>query len=445
MNLDCNVGGWPYNSLRPFTLFGPTIDAWETAMASTDLRVNGTRLMNRLEALGAIGRQADGSCCRLALTEADKAGRDQVVAWMDELGLDVRVDRVGNIIGIRAGREELPPVMTGSHIDTVATGGRFDGCLGVLAGLEAIRTLNEGQVTTRRPLAVAVFTNEEGARFQPDMLGSLVYAGGMTADEALDQRGIDGSRFGDELCRIGYGGALEPGAIRPHAFVELHIEQGPILDLEGGSLGVVKDLQGISWQEITLTGVPNHAGTTPMRLRHDAGYGAARIACFVRDLAYNIGESQVGTVGALRLGPNLINVIPGEASLTVDLRNTDEARLKEAEDHLSAFIHELVQQEGLEVVVRRLARFEPVTFDPGIVQVIEEAAGSLGRSIRSMTSGAGQDAQMMARLCPTAMIFVPSVGGISHNPAEFTKPEHVALGADVLLRALVALADQPAS
>lgn len=410
-------------------------------METMDLHVNGARLVEGLEALGAVGRGADGSCCRLALTDEDRAGRDLVVAWMTEQGLEVHVDRVGNVVGLRKGTEDLPPVMTGSHIDTVATGGKFDGCLGVLAGLEVVRALNEAGIRTRRPLAVVVFTNEEGARFQPDMLGSLVYAGGLPVAEALEARAIDGARLGDELARIGYAGTMEPGAIRPHAFVELHIEQGPILDLEGGDLGVVKNLQGISWQEITLRGQPNHAGTTPMRLRHDAGYGAARIACFVRDLAYNIGESQVGTVGVLSLKPGLINVVPGEASLTVDLRNTSEERLKEAEDHLSAFIHELVQQEGLEVAIRRLARFEPVTFDPAIVQAIEAAAAELGRKPRPMTSGAGQDAQMLARLCPTAMIFVPSIGGISHNPAECTRPEHLELGANVLLRTLLKLAE----
>jgi N-carbamoyl-L-amino-acid hydrolase len=399
-----------------------------------------TRLMDRLEELGRAGRRPDGSCCRLALTDEDKAGRDLVVSWMKELGLEIHVDRVGNVVGVRAGEEPLAPVMTGSHIDTVATGGRFDGCLGVLAGLEVLKSLDEAGVRNRRPLAVAFFTNEEGARFQPDMLGSLVYAGGMATAEALEIRDADGLRFGDELARIGYAGPDEPGALRPHAFVELHIEQGPILDLEGGALGVVKDLQGISWQEITFSGEPNHAGTTPMSLRHDAGYGAARLACFVRDLALNIGEPQVGTVGVLRFKPGLINVIPEQATLTVDLRNTDEARLREAEDHLEAFLHELGQQEGLGIVRRRLARFEPVAFDPAIVRVIEAAAAELGRTARPMTSGAGQDAQMLARICPTAMIFVPSIRGISHNPAERTSAEHVELGANVLLRTLLKLA-----
>ena len=410
-----------------------------------ELQIKGPRLLDRLERLATIGRREDGSCCRVALTDQDKAGRDLVVSWMRELGLEVRVDRLGNIFGIRAGHEDLPPVMTGSHIDTVATGGKYDGCLGVLAGLEVVQTLNEAGIRTRSPLVVAVFTNEEGVRFQPDMLGSLVHAGGMESHEALAILGTDGAILGAELERIGYAGPMEPGTLVPSAFVELHIEQGPILDLAGEALGVVQDLQGISWQAITLRGVSNHAGTTPMQLRHDAGYGAARLACFVRDLVLNLGGSQVGTVGSLRLLPGLINVIPGEAAVTVDLRNTDEGRLRKAEDHLAAFVHELGQQEGLAVSTRRLARFEPVTFAPTIVGAIKRAAMTLAQPIRTMTSGAGQDAQMLARLCPSAMIFVPSIGGISHNPAERTRPEHLELGANVLLHTLLELAENGSS
>jgi N-carbamoyl-L-amino-acid hydrolase len=285
---------------------------------------------------------------------------------------------------------------------------------------------------------VAVFSNEEGVRFQPDMAGSLVYAGGLPVAEALDLAGIDGSRFGAELERIGYAGDLEPGAIVPSAFVELHIEQGPILDREGGALGAVAGLQGIAWQEVVLRGSANHAGTTPMAMRRDAAYGAARLACFVHDLAEELGG--VGTVGSLRLSPNLINVIAREAVATVDLRHTDERVLRIAEARTEAFLREL-EQSGLGVETRSLARFEPVVFDPGIVQVIERAAASLGQPIRRMTSGAGQDAQMLARICPSAMIFVPSIGGISHNPAERTDPGHVRLGADVLLRTLLALTE----
>jgi len=228
--------------------------------------------------------------------------------------------------------------------------------------------------------------------------------------------------------------------VRPQAYVELHIEQGPVLDAEGITIGAVEDLQGISWQELCIAGQANHAGTTPMRLRHDAGYAAAAIGAFVRTLARELGGNQVGTMGSLSLHPNLINVIAAQATLTVDLRNTDEAALQEAERRLAAFLVQLASDEGVAIQTRRLARFEPVTFDAGVAALIARVAARLGHSCRPMTSGAGHDAQMMARLCPTAMVFVPSVKGISHNPAEHTAPEHLAAGVDVLLHTLLALA-----
>jgi N-carbamoyl-L-amino-acid hydrolase len=406
----------------------------------TDLRINGQRLIQQIEALGRIGSREDHACCRLALTDEDRMGRDLVVSWMRELELEVRIDRVGNIFGLRKGTEESPPVMTGSHIDTVATGGKFDGTYGVLAGLELIRTLNEAAASTRHPIVVAVFTNEEGVRFQPDMLGSLVYVGGLGVEDAWAIPATDGPSFGEELVRIGYAGPMAPGAIVPQAFVELHIEQGPILDSEGGRLGAVGNLQGISWQEVTIRGVANHAGTTPMHMRRDAAYGAARTVCFVHDLAGAMGGTQVGTVGSCKITPNLINVIPREAILTVDLRNTDDALLREAERRLSTFLRDLAGGGCLEIRTRRLSRFEPVVFDQRVVSIIQEAAESLDEPIRPMTSGAGQDAQMLARLCPTAMIFVPSIGGISHNPTECTRPEHLELGANVLLQTVLRLA-----
>jgi N-carbamoyl-L-amino-acid hydrolase len=399
--------------------------------------------MAHLEELGEIGR-ADGACHRLALTDEDKLGRDRVVSWMKELGLAVRIDRIGNIVGMRAGTKDAAPVMTGSHIDTVATGGKFDGNLGVLAALEAVQTLNEAGIATPRPVAVAVFTDEEGSRIQPDMLGSLVYAAGMRIEDALALRAIDGPSVGDELKRIGYDGEMEPGEIKPSSFVELHIEQGPILDKLGESLGAVIDLQGISWQEVTIRGCANHAGTTPMEMRRDSGYGAGRLACFVHDLALSIGGKQVGTVGSLKLKPNLVNVIPQEATVTVDLRNNDNRLLLEAERRLSDFLSDLSKELGLEISSRRLSRFDPVVFDESVVRVIEASAASLGEPIRRMTSGAGQDAQMFARICPTAMIFVPSIKGISHNPEERTSERHVELGANVLLRTLLSLAEKDA-
>ena len=361
---------------------------------------------------------------------------------MKASGLDVHIDAIGNVIGVRAGREKLAPVMTGSHIDTVRTGGRYDGNYGVLAGLEVVRALNAANITTRRPLAVAFFTNEEGARFQPDMLGSLVYAGGLGLNQAYAASDRDGRSVGDELRRIGYLGAGKPGALRPHAFVELHIEQGPILDEEKVNIGVVESVQGISWTEYTVSGVSNHAGTTPMRLRRDAGYLAASVNVFARKLAWEMGGHQVATVGALSLSPNLINVVPNRAVFTVDLRNTDEARLKESEARVAEHVAEVAQQERVDVQTRILARFEPVIFDPALVDRVERHARALGLSTRRMPSGAGHDAQMMQRICPTAMIFVPSVAGLSHNVREHTAPADLAAGAQVLLSLLVELASE---
>lgn len=411
-------------------------------MSTGALRINASRLQAQLDALAQIGAIDGGGCCRLALSDDDRRGRDQVVAWMRELGLQVQIDAIGNVFGRRAGRLDLPAVMTGSHIDTVATGGRYDGNLGVIAALEVVQTLNEAAVLTDRPLVVAFFTNEEGARFAPDMLGSLVYAGGLALQQALDVRAIDGARLGDELERIGYAGEAPIGLHRPSAFVELHIEQGPVLDAEGLTIGAVQDLQGISWQELTITGQSNHAGTTPMRLRHDAGYAAAAVTGFVRNLARNMGAGQIATVGKVDLHPNLINVIAARASLTVDLRNTDEALLQQAEAELAAFLQTLACEEGVSITSRRLARFEPVVFDAAVVQCIEAVAQRLGYAQRRITSGAGHDAQMLARVCPSAMIFVPSVRGISHNPAEHTAPADLAAGANVLLHTLLELAQQ---
>ena len=411
-------------------------------MTSSTLTINGERMMRQLKQLAEIGLTDTKACCRLALTDDDKLGRDLVITWMKELDMTVTVDPIGNIFGVHAGLQpDLPPVMTGSHIDTVRTGGIYDGNYGVLAGLEVVATLNDAKQRTKRSLVVGVFTNEEGARFAPDMLGSLVYVGGMPLDEALALKAIDGARLGDELERIGYNGDAPLGANMPHAFIELHIEQGPILDIEGIKIGAVENLQGISWQELTVVGQSNHAGTTPMYLRHDAGYAASAIATFVRDLTRKMGGHQVGTVGKIDLTPNLINVIAARAVMTVDLRNTDESLLKQAEMAFEEFLKELAQSEGVTITSRRLARFEPVLFDTSLADRIAHHAKTLGLSQRRMTSGAGHDAQMFARVCPTSMIFVPSVGGISHNPAEHTEPEDLIAGANVLLATLTELAN----
>ncbi|HET9610130.1 MAG TPA: Zn-dependent hydrolase [Acidimicrobiales bacterium] len=399
------------------------------------------RLLADLEALARVGDTGDGGNCRLALTDDDAGGRELVVGWMRDLGLDVRVDRIGNVVATRPGTDPgLDPVMTGSHIDTVRTGGRYDGTLGVLAGLEVVRALDDAGLRTRRPLSVAFFTDEEGSRFAPDMLGSLVYVGGMALEDALGIVGIDGAVLGDELARIDWAGdAAVPGPV-PHAFVELHIEQGPLLEEQGVTIGAVTGVQGISWHELTLTGQSNHAGTTPMHLRHDAAYAAAEITTFVRRLAAELGGHQVGTVGRLDLHPDLVNVVAARAAMTVDLRNTDDAVLAEAERRLRAHVAEAADAEGVEAAWRRLARFAPVAFDPGVVDLVERTADKLGHSVMRLPSGAGHDAQMLARTCPTGMVFVPSRGGISHNPAEHTEPEQLAAGAQVLADVLVDLA-----
>ena len=409
-----------------------------------DLRIDGTRLQRRIEALGQIGavHGPDGArgCARLALTDADRDGRDLVVTWMRDLGLLVEIDRIGNVFATLTGAEpELAPVMTGSHIDTVATGGRFDGNLGVLAGIEVIETLITNGITPRRGVTVAFFTDEEGARFAPDMLGSLVYVGGLGLEDALDIRAADDdARLGDELDRIGYSGAVPvPAVAFPHSYVELHIEQGPILEDAGITVGVVEGVQGISWTELTITGRSAHAGTTPMHLRRDPLLAAARIATFVRELTGELGGDQVGTVGRFEVHPNLVNVVASSVTMTVDIRNTDESILQVAERRLHEFVATVADDERVDVASRTLARFEPVDFDPVMIDTVERAARRLGHSTHRMPSGAGHDAQMLARVCPTAMIFTPSVDGLSHNIAEYTAPDDIVAGADVLLQVLL--------
>jgi len=404
------------------------------------LEINGERLMRRLRELAEIGPIDGGGVSRLALTDADKAGRDLVVTWMRDLGLEVSIDAIGNVVATGRGRTDGPPVMTGSHIDTVATGGIYDGNLGVLSGLEVIETLAERGIVTDRPLSVAFFTNEEGARFPPDMMGSLCYVGGMTVEEAMSTAAADGAVVGDELERIGYRGPMPCPGPAPHAFVEYHIEQGPVLEEEGLAVGAVEGVQGISWTEVTIEGQSNHAGTTPMRLRRDAGLAAGEVAVAVRRIARELGGDQVGTVGSIRLHPSLVNVVAARAVVTVDLRNTDEQALQEAERRLAAELDRIAEAEGVTVTARSTARFEPVTFDPAVVDLVASTAADMGLSVRRMPSGAGHDAQMMARVCPTGMVFVPSVKGISHNPAEHTEPEDLVAGANVLLRTLVKLA-----
>jgi N-carbamoyl-L-amino-acid hydrolase len=409
-----------------------------------DLRIDGDRLWQRLEALGEIGAvhgpNGERGCARLALTDEDRQGRDLVMSWMADLGLEIAMDGIGNVVATRAGSEpDAAAVMVGSHIDTVRTGGRFDGNLGVLAGLEIVETLAQHDLTTRRPIQVAFFTDEEGARFAPDMLGSQVYVGALAVEEALDVLAADdGARLGDELTRIGYAGPTPvPAASFPHCFAELHIEQGPVLEQESITIGVVTGVQGISWTEVTITGQSAHAGTTPLRLRHDPMAVAARAIHEARLIAAYLGAPQVATVGRLAVMPNLVNVVPSSVVFTIDLRNTSEEQLELAEAEVFAACRAYASDEGCEIAMRTLARFEPVEFDAGMIDLVESTAHRLGHSTRRMPSGAGHDAQMLARVCPTSMVFVPSLNGLSHNIAEYTSPADIEAGANVLLQVVL--------
>ena len=400
-------------------------------------------LLDRIRAFGDVGRAADGRLSRVAGTEADRAGRDTLVAWMRDHGLAIDIDAIGNVFGTW-GRERndvhTPVVMIGSHVDTVADGGIYDGAYGVLAGLAAMRALIASGARPRRPVTLAAFTNEEGVAYTPYMMGSLVHAGGLGLAEALGSRGPDGSTLGEALERIGYAGPLAPSTIQPESYVELHVEQGPVLDSEGTVIGVVEGVQGISWQRLTIEGEANHAGTTPMHLRRDASLAAARIVTFVHDLASASNGSTVGTVGSLALEPGVVNAIPGRAVLTVDLRAVDAAQLSSAEESVAAFVGTLRRETGVRIDAERLVRLDAVAFDPAICAQVEAAAQRRGLSSRRMTSGAGHDAQMIARIAPAAMIFVPSTAGISHSPREHTPDDALVAGANVLLDVVAELA-----
>ncbi|VXC13483.1 Zn-dependent hydrolase [Pseudomonas sp. 8AS] len=400
-------------------------------------RLNGVLLLEQIRVLGEIGADSvNGGRTRIALTDAEKAGRDQLVAWMHELDLDVCIDRIGNIFGTlrsASNQGDQAPLMMGSHIDTVTNAGALDGCYGVLAGLAVLRAFRDAGMLPARSITVGAFTNEEGVRYQPDMMGSLVYAGGLSVEEALATVGTDGTRLGEELRRIGFAGDLQPGAVIPHEYLELHIEQGPILEAEDTLIGVVENLQGISWQQVVVQGNANHAGTTPTRLRHDAGYVAGAVVAELRAIARESGGTTLATAGCMSFEPNLINVIARRATFTVDLRDPDEARLVAAEQRLSQFLATIAKEEGVQIGTELLVRFQPVTFDVGLAEEIEASAKRFGFSHRRMTSGAGHDAQMIARIAPAAMIFVPSRGGISHNPREHTDEEQLLKGAEVLL------------
>ncbi len=407
------------------------------------MRINRKRLEESMEALGRIGATAKGGLNRVALTDDDRRGRDLLVRWMREAGLTVTVDQMGNIFGQRAGGDGRPPVLMGSHADSVPTGGKYDGQLGVLCALETIRTLNDRKIETRHPVAMAIFTNEEGARFQPAMIGSGVMAGKIPLEDAYNARDRDGLRLGDELERIGYLGP-EPCIPRPlRAYLELHIEQGPILEEERLPVGVVEGIVAIAWSRVTLTGVQDHAGPTPMRIRHDALVAAADIIRGVREVPRKIGGDMVSTVGRLDVAPNIPNAIPGRVSMSIDLRAPDEHHITRGLGLVDRIVKEAAKAEGVSYQLEHYWRVPRTRFALEVVDAIEAAVRSLGCGHRRILSGAGHDAQYMAAICPTGMIFVPSRDGRSHCEEEFTPMDDIEHGANTLLLAASTLAGAP--
>ena len=404
------------------------------------MRINRARLLHHLDSLAAIGALSGGGVCRLAFSEADKQGRDYVEQVMQDLGLKVHIDAVGNILGVRKGKDDRI-VLTGSHTDTVGTGGRYDGSLGVLAGLEVIHTLNEAEIDTKHSVGVISFVNEEGVRFMPDMMGSLYFTGNVNLQDLRATPGIDGKTIGECLDELEFSGSDVINHKDVKSFIELHIEQGPVLESQGISIGIVDCVQGLSWQEITFTGETNHAGVTPMARRRDAGYVAAAVAAEVRKLTQTINGLRA-TVGSISLSPDLINVIAEKAKITVDLRHAHLSQLNLAEEVLSGVIHKIADNENVSVQQRFLAQAHPVHFDEGCIASVTRATETLGYSSRRMISGAGHDAQILASHIPASMIFVPSQGGISHNINEFTPPDHIEAGANVLLHAVLDQAEE---
>ncbi|MFG1357746.1 Zn-dependent hydrolase [Xanthobacter pseudotagetidis] len=404
-----------------------------------NLAINPRRLWDSLMATARMGGTAKGGICRLALSDADREARDWLRGACAALGCTVTVDEVGNMFALRPGRRpDLAPIAFGSHLDTQPTGGKFDGILGVLAGLEVLRTLDEAGFDTAAPLMLVNWTNEEGARFAPAMLGSGVHAGVFDrayADAREDRQGV---RFGDAIAAIGYRGAAPAGSVRLGALFELHIEQGPVLEAEGRTVGVVTGVQGMRWYEVAVTGREAHSGSTPMGLRADALLGAARLVTEVHAISLAHRPAAVGTVGSLEVAPNSPNVIPGAVRLTVDLRHPDDAVLEAMETRLRAAAAALAGDSGLEVRLARIWDSPAVHFDAGCIAAVRSGAAAAGLPTRDMVSGAGHDAAYIARIAPTSMIFVPSAGGLSHNEAESTTAEECAAGAQVLLNAILA-------
>ena len=408
------------------------------------MEINGQRLWNSLMEMAEIGATDKGGCRRLALTDLDRQGRDLFQSWCKEIGCTVTIDEMGNIFARREGRNpDLPPVQAGSHLDTQPTGGKFDGVYGVLGALEVLRTLHDHNYSTESPLEAICWTNEEGARFSPAMIGSGVWAGIFDLEFGHTRADPEGMTIREELERIGYAGSQEMG--RPlHAYFEAHIEQGPILVEEGTTIGIVTDAQGQRWYELTLTGVESHAGPTPMDRRRDSLLGAARVISLVNQIGLAHAPLACATVGMIDSHPNSRNVIPGRTFLTVDFRHPDDEVLAEMDQALRQGVSEIATEGALESELDQIFYYAPVPFDQTCVAAVREGAAENGYAAREIVAGAGHDACFIAQTAPTSMVFIPCVDGISHNEVEDIDPAWATAGANVILHAVLGKAsDRP--
>lgn len=412
----------------------------------TQPTIDGDRLWQSLMDLARLGATPKGGVCRLALTDLDRQARDLFIQWCEAAGCTVSIDAIGNLFARRPGRNpSLAPVMTGSHIDTQPTGGKFDGCFGVMAGLEVLRTLNDHGIETEAPIEVVVWTNEEGSRFPPCMMGSGVFAEKFTLEETLAKRDSDGISVGEALNAIGYAGERTPGGHPVGAYFEAHIEQGPILEDEGKTIGVVMGCLGQKWFDLTLTGVESHAGPTPMHLRKDALVGAAAVVEAVNQAAHRHLPNACGTVGCLDVYPASRNVIPGQVAMTIDFRHLESTHLDAMVAEMTGALESACLRHGLSHELRPTADFPPLYFDEACIDAVREGAQRYGYSHRDIVSGAGHDAIFIAELGPAAMIFVPCENGISHNEIENAEPEHLTAGCNVLLHAMLKMANEKAA
>ncbi|HMT13669.1 MAG TPA: Zn-dependent hydrolase [Aestuariivirga sp.] len=407
-----------------------------------NMKINSGRLWDSLMEMAGIGPGVAGGNNRQTLTDFDALGRALFKRWIEEAGMTLGVDTMGTMFATRPGTDpKALPVYMGSHLDTQPTGGKYDGVLGVLGALEVVRTINDLGIKTRHPIVVTNWTNEEGARFAPPMLASGVFAGVHTQDYAYGRTDLEGKNFGDELKRIGWVGDETVGARQMHAMFELHIEQGPILEVEKKDIGVVTHGQGLWWLEITLTGKEAHTGSTPMHMRVNAGLGMARITERVHQIAMSHLPHAVGAVGQVKVFPNSRNVIPGKVIFTVDVRSPDQTKLDTMRAEVERAAHAVARELGLGCAIEAVGHFDPVTFDPKLVKVVRGAAERLGYSHMDIVSGAGHDACWVNRVAPTVMIMTPCVDGLSHNEAEEISPEWAAAGTDVLLHAVLEAAE----